>query len=139
MADQRGGRHRRARRSVRTPILSVSATGKRMCMISSCRSVPSGVDLLVRASWNRRVDHPERYLWDKVAAPPVVATLTVRVPRREAQPARQATVTVRWSLVLLCPPTHRRAEKLPTLAALGRAGREDHPPSRRGAGRSGCC
>ena len=24
---------------------------------------PSGVDLLVRASWNRRVDHPERYLW----------------------------------------------------------------------------
>jgi hypothetical protein len=90
---------------------------------------PSGVDLLVRASWNRRVDHPERYLWDKVAAPPAVATLTVRVPRREAQPARQATVTVRWSLVLLCPPTHRRAEKLPTLALWAVLAREDHPPA----------
>ena len=32
---------------------------------------PSGVDLLVRASWNRRVDHPERYLWAKVEAHPV--------------------------------------------------------------------
>lgn len=90
---------------------------------------PSGVDLLVRASWNRRVDHPERYLWDKVTAHPVVATLTVRVPRREAQPARQATVTVRWALVLLCPPTHRRAEKLPTLALWAVLAREDHPPA----------
>jgi hypothetical protein len=27
-----------------------------------------GVELLVRAAWNRRVDHPERYLWPKVAA-----------------------------------------------------------------------
>ena len=47
---------------------------------------PSGVDLLVRASWNRRVDHPERYLWAKVEAHPVGATLTVRVSRRDAQP-----------------------------------------------------
>jgi hypothetical protein len=29
---------------------------------------PSGVEFLVRAAWNRRVDHSERYLWTKVAA-----------------------------------------------------------------------
>lgn len=90
---------------------------------------PSGVDLVVRASWNRRVDQPERSLWDKVAAPPVVATLPVRVPRREAPPARQATVTGRWSLVLLGPPTHRRAEKLPTRALWAVLAREDPPPA----------
>lgn len=90
---------------------------------------PSGVDLLVRASWNRRVDHPERYLWAKVEAHPVGATLTVRVSRRDAQPARQATVTVRGGWVLLCPPTHRRAEKLPTLAVWAVLAREDHPPA----------
>jgi hypothetical protein len=77
---------------------------------------PSGVNLLVREAWNRRADHPERYLWAKVAAQPVVATLTVRVPRRGLQPPRQATVSVRWCLVLVCPPRHRRAEKRPTVA-----------------------
>jgi Transposase DNA-binding/Transposase Tn5 dimerisation domain len=90
---------------------------------------PAGVDLLVRASWNRCVDHPERYLWPKVEASPVVATLAVRVPRRDGQPARQASLTMRWCLVLLGPPTHRRAEKLPTLAVWAVLAREDHPPA----------
>jgi len=90
---------------------------------------PSGVDLLVRAAWNRRVDHPERYLWTKVAAQPVVATLTVRVPRRGPQPARQATVAVRWCLVLLCPPTHRQAEKLPATAVWVVQAVEEQPPA----------
>jgi hypothetical protein len=90
---------------------------------------PSGVDLLVRAAWNRRVDHPERYLWTTVAAQPVVATLTVRVPRRGPQPARQATVTVRWCLVLLGPPTHRTAEKLPTVAVWAVQAWEEQPPT----------
>jgi hypothetical protein len=89
---------------------------------------PSGVDLLVRASWNRRVDHAERYLWTKVAAQPVVAMLTVRVPRRGAQSARQATLSVRWALVLRCPPTHRRAEKLPTVAVWAAQAVEEQPP-----------
>ena len=71
---------------------------------------PSGVDLRVRASWDRRVDHPERYLWARVAACPVVATLTRRGPRRGAQPARQASVAGRWGWVRLCPPPHRKAE-----------------------------
>jgi Transposase DNA-binding/Transposase Tn5 dimerisation domain len=90
---------------------------------------PAGVDLLVRAAWNRRVDHPERYLWAKVAAQPVVATLTVRVPRRGQQPARQATVVMRWCGVLLCPPTHRRAEKLSTLAVWAVQALEEQPPA----------
>jgi hypothetical protein len=77
---------------------------------------PSGVELLVRAAWNRRVDHPERYLWTKVTAQPMVATLTVRGPRPGPQPAHQATVAVLWCLVLLGPPTHRTAEKPPRMA-----------------------
>lgn len=90
---------------------------------------PSGVDLLVRASWDRRVDHPQRYLWARVAAQPAVATLTLHVPRRGTQPARQATVTVRWGLVLLCPPAHRKAEKLPTLALWAVQALEEQPPA----------
>ena len=90
---------------------------------------PSGVDLLVRAAWNRRVDPPERSLWTKVAAQPVVATLTVRVPRRGPQPARQATVAVRWGLVLRCPPTHRQAETLPATAVWVVQAVAEQPPA----------
>jgi len=90
---------------------------------------PAGVELLVRAAWNRRVDHPERYLWAKLAAQPVVATLTVRVPRRGQQPARRATVVVRWCGMVLCPPTHRRAEKLSTLAVWAVQALEAQPPA----------
>jgi len=87
------------------------------------------VELLVRAAWNRRVDHPERSLWTKVAAPPVVATLTVRVPRRGPPPARQATVAVRWCLVLWGPPTHRTAETLSSMAVWAVQAVEEQPPA----------
>jgi len=90
---------------------------------------PAGVDLLVRAAWDRRVDHPERYLWATVQAQPAVATLTVRVPRRGTQPARRATVTVRWCLVTVRPPRHRRAERLPTVAVWAVLAREEHAPT----------
>jgi hypothetical protein len=90
---------------------------------------PAGVDLLVRASWNRRVDHAERYRWTKVAVQPVMATLPVRVPRRGLQPPRQATVSVRWGLVLLWPPGHRQAEKLPTVAVWAVQALEEQPPA----------
>lgn len=42
---------------------------------------------------------------------PIAATLSVRVPRRRAQPARQTTVCVRWCLALLCPPCDRHAAR----------------------------
>jgi hypothetical protein len=90
---------------------------------------PAGVALLVRAAWNRRVDHRERSLWTKVAAQPVVATLTVRVPRRGAPPARQATMSVRWCLVRRCPPRPRHAEKLPTVAVWAVQALEEQPPA----------
>jgi hypothetical protein len=90
---------------------------------------PSGVDLLVRAAWNRRVDHAEHYLWTKVVAHPVAATLTVRAPRRGPQPARQATVAVRWCLVLWGPPTRRTAEKRPRMAVWAVQAVEEQPPA----------
>src|SRR5882724_10863660 len=54
---------------------------------------------------------------------------TVRVPRRGPQPARQAAVAVRWCLVLLGPPTHRTAEKLPSIAVWAVQAVEEQPPA----------
>jgi hypothetical protein len=71
------------------------------------------VELLVRAAWNRRVAHPERYLWDYARAQEVAHRMTVDLPRQGERAARAAEVTVRFGRVTLHPPKARAAEKLP--------------------------
>ena len=73
------------------------------------------MELLIRAAWDRCVTQPEHYVWATVAARPVEATSTVQVPRRGAQPARTATLAVRWCPLTLCPPRHRKRERLPAV------------------------
>jgi len=76
---------------------------------------PEGVELLIRASWNRCVSAPQHYVWAAVEAQPVVSALGVHVPRRGTQPAREATLALRYCRLTLCPPRHRRAEGLPAV------------------------
>jgi len=52
---------------------------------------PAGVDLLVRAAWDRCVEGPEHHIWATVEAQPVLEHLRLQVPSRGAQPGRQAT------------------------------------------------
>lgn len=74
---------------------------------------PAGVELLIRAAWDRCVSAPQRYVWAAVAAQPVVSEIVVHVPRRGTQPAREATLALRYGCLTLRPPRHRRAEGLP--------------------------
>jgi hypothetical protein len=74
---------------------------------------PAGVELWIRAAWDRCVQAPERSVWATVEAQPVVAPLLLQVPRRDTQPAREATLALRCCRLTLCPPRHRQAEGLP--------------------------
>ena len=69
------------------------------------------VDVLVRAAWNRRVDHPEKYLWDHMKKVPVSGFVTITVPRKKGQPHREAILSIRYDQVSLKPPKHRSKEK----------------------------
>jgi hypothetical protein len=89
---------------------------------------PAGVELLVRAGQNRRVDHPARYLWDAVAAAPIATTREVYVPQRAGRPARTAQLTVQWQAVTLQPPRHRGAEELPPVPVWAVLAVEPEPP-----------
>ena len=89
---------------------------------------PIGVELLVRAAWDRCVTQPARRLWATVAAGPIEATVTVQVPRRGAQPPRSATVAVRWCPLTLCPPPHRKRERLSPVAVWAVQALEATPP-----------
>jgi hypothetical protein len=90
---------------------------------------PEGVELLVRASWDRCVDAPERYVWATVAAQPIVEHLVLAVPRRGPQPARDATLALRFCPLTLCPPRHRKAECLPAVTLWAIQVREVEPPT----------
>jgi hypothetical protein len=89
---------------------------------------PEGVELLVRAAWDRCVDVPERSVWATVEAQPVVEHLPLQVPQRGTQPSREATLALRCCPLTLCPPRHRPSAGLPSVALWAVQVREVDPP-----------
>lgn len=91
---------------------------------------PAGVDLLVRAAQDRRVrDADQPHLWAALAAAPHHLTLQVQVPRQgPQQPARTATLTVRWRALTLRPPKHRAQEGLASVPLWAVWAVEAQPP-----------
>jgi hypothetical protein len=90
---------------------------------------PAGVDLLMRAAWDRCVSAPQRYVWTAVEAQPVVTEIVVQVPRRGLQPAREATLALRYCPLTVCPPRHRKAEGLPAVSLWAVQVREVEAPA----------
>lgn len=90
---------------------------------------PAGVDLLVRAAQDRKVAHPEDYLWRAMATAAIAATVTIQVGARAGQPARNATLSVRWQAITLHPPTKRAKEHLPPVPVWAVWALETSPPA----------
>jgi hypothetical protein len=90
---------------------------------------PEGVELVIRASWDRCVSAPERYVWATVEAHPVVEHLRLQVPRRGPQPGRDATLALRFCPLTLRPPRHRKAEGLAAVALWAVQVHEVEPPA----------
>jgi hypothetical protein len=89
---------------------------------------PPGVEILVRATQNRKADDPEKYLWAAMATAPVAATLTIPLHQRGKQVARDATLTIRWRAITLLPPNSRAKEKLATITVWAVWALETNPP-----------
>lgn len=71
-------------------------------------------DMLIRAAQNRAVCEPEvGLLWGVVEKQPVAGHLKVHVSKRNEQPARDATVAVRYTSLTLRPPQHLRTQMKP--------------------------
>jgi len=87
-----------------------------------------GVDLLVRAAMDRRVESEERYLWASLAATPVAATTEIKVPSRNGQAARTAHLEIHWREITLRPPSKRAKEKLPLVTVWAVWAIETAPP-----------
>lgn len=69
------------------------------------------LDILLRAAWNRCVEHPEKYLWNHMEQVSISGHITITVPRKKGQPHREAMLSIRYDKISLKPPRHRRKEK----------------------------
>ena len=71
-------------------------------------------DLLIRAGQNRALSDPEvGLLWPVLEKQAIVGHGQVQVNKRENQPARTATVAIRYSSLILRPPQHLRRHMKP--------------------------
>jgi hypothetical protein len=68
-------------------------------------------------------------VWTTVEAQPVVSEIVVHVPRRGTQPAREATLALRYCRLTLSPPRHRKREGLPAVELWAVQVREVQPPA----------
>lgn len=92
--------------------------------LALCTSPAPG--LLVRAQHDRGVSQSTRRLFAHLARAPLAGRLRVQVPRRPGQPARPATVSVRFRVVCLSAPSLKANQPALTLWAV--EARELHPP-----------
>jgi hypothetical protein len=86
-----------------------------------------GVDLLVRAAWNRALLAEHRYLWAQLEAAPLLGHCPLWVPAKPGRPARQVSLSVRAQPVCVKPPRHRRSEHLAPITLWAVLAREEHP------------
>jgi len=85
--------------------------------------------LLIRGTHNRRVNHEAEYLHSAIRQTPIVGELTIEVPRSDDRPARQATLTLRFTTLQVQPPRHhlKRATLEPVTIQVVLA-QEQNPP-----------
>ena len=79
-------------------------------VLAKARETGRKSELLVRASWDRRVDHPQKHLWAHMQAQAEVGSLTLTVPRGPGTKARQAVLSVRVAEVTVRRPQGREVD-----------------------------
>jgi hypothetical protein len=85
-------------------------------------------DFLIRARWDRRLDDSSDHLWHAVENAPALGQTTIKVPRADGRPEREASLTLRSATVALSPPLNRKKEGLPAATVTALLVREDAPP-----------
>jgi len=85
--------------------------------------------VLVRASHNRLVDHPEKYLWNFMDKQTISGTLTIEVPRQNKKPKRQANLAIRFAQVTIKKAKNITASNIPdSISAWAILAQEINPP-----------
>jgi hypothetical protein len=88
-----------------------------------------GVDVLVRAAWNRNVEGAEAQVFPSLAAAPVVAHKELSLPASGKRKARVAKLEISACALTVKSPLHGPAHRLAPLELWGVWARESQPPA----------
>lgn len=88
-----------------------------------------GVDVLVRAAWDRNLEEPQAQVRAALAAAPVVARKKLALPARGKRKARLAKLVIRACPLTLAAPLHGLARQLAPIALWGLWAYEPAPPA----------
>lgn len=89
---------------------------------------PANLQVLIRAQHDRQLDCHQK-LWTFMGQQPVGQTRSLSVPRRRGQPARTATVQVRWASVTIQAPAVGCKKSWPPLTLQAVWVHEPNPPA----------
>lgn len=118
-----------ARRMVQTQLVSITdREGDLYELHDAVQIGPSNLHILVRAQHNRLLESHQK-LWSFMATQPVARTYTLEVPRRRNQPARQATLELRYAEVTIQAPQVGAKKSWPPLHLWAVWAHEPNPPA----------
>ena len=87
-------------------------------------------ELLIRAKHNRRIAHELKSVKQAIAQTPSRGQIVISVPRKDDQPTREATLTVRHaSFTVLAPSNRPKTAKRQEITLNVISAREENPPT----------
>ncbi len=118
-----------ARRMVQTQLVSITdREGDLYELHDAVQIGPSNLHILVRAQHDRNLECHQK-LWSFMGAQPVARTYTLEVPRRRHQPARQASLELRYAQVSIQAPQVGAKKSWPPLRLWAVWAHEPNPPA----------
>lgn len=118
-----------ARRMTQTQLVVITdREGDLYEMHDAAQNSPSNLQTLIRAQHDRNLESHQK-LWAFMAQQTGCSIRTITVPRRRGQPARTATLEVRWSPITIESPKVGCKKGWPSLSLWAVWAHEPNPPA----------
>lgn len=88
-------------------------------------------DILIRASHNRNVEHPQKKLWEYMESQKVAGKIKILVPRKKEVPKRKATLSIRYAKVSIkAPIMNKNIKSTDSIKLWAVYAKEENPPEK---------
>ena len=110
-------------------VMAADREGDIFELFDQAPAAPKNLHYLVRAKHDRLLESGQK-LWAELLGGAAGGTFRMAVPRRQHEPARTATLELRWRAIEISPPASGLKEELDLAAALGGDGSGNQSPGR---------